>query len=112
IESARRALLANPSMRDQLGDISGRIVEVAREGVPVVEVEDDAVDVAARQQIDSIADPRQGCIEPVPRHEHGEVIEGLRRSRFERELRDADGIAIAADAFETQLPFVELTEGR
>src|SRR6266508_2633726 len=92
-EAALRARLRDAAVRDQLDDVAGRIVEVARLGLPVGEVEDDVAGLLVRQQLRALADPVENRVEPVAGGEQREMVEGLGVARRELEpgLADAEG---------------------
>ena len=62
-------------MRDQLDDASGGVTEVAGEGVPEGEVEDELARPRPRKQLEALTGPVEGRVEAVARDEKGKVVE-------------------------------------
>ena len=89
-ERAVLVVLPEAAVGDQLGDVPGRVVEVARVRRPEVEIEDDLVAVSLREERNTLAQPVQGGAKPVARSEEREVVEGLRLARPEVEAGRSD----------------------
>src|SRR5204863_9222512 len=89
-ELATRFTLADPRVRDKLDDVAGRILEVARPRLPILEGKHHVARLAGRQQLCASADPLESSVEPVPGHEQRKVVEGLAAGWYELELRLAD----------------------
>src|SRR5262245_37085914 len=62
-------------MGDELGDVPGRVAEVAREGIPEREVENELAGLRPREQLGPLLSPAEGSVEAVSRNQECEVIE-------------------------------------
>src|SRR6266576_4140261 len=89
-EGPGRIALVDPAVGYELDDVARRVVEVAAQRVPVLEVEHDLPGLAVGQQPGSLADPLERRGEAVAGDQEGEVVEGLVLTRGEVELRLAD----------------------
>jgi hypothetical protein len=77
------ARLVDPAMGDQLHDVADRVMEVARERAPEVELEDDLAALSVREELCPLADPPDGLGEAVSRQEQCEVVERPARAGAE-----------------------------
>ena len=98
------------TMGDELDDVAGGVVEVARQRIPVVEVEDHLAGLAAWQELDPVADPVESAFETVARYEEREVVEGLAGACDEGQLGLAEPDPAFVEPLQAKPVCVELVE--
>ncbi|MEJ7568445.1 MAG: hypothetical protein WKF41_09285 [Gaiellaceae bacterium] len=107
VEGPGLACLSEGTMRDQFDDVARRIVEIERMGVPVVEVEDNLIDVAAEKKIGSVTRPDQGRGEAITGGKECVMVKRLSFSAPKDQFRDSDSEA-ASGPLHAELVCVEV----
>ena len=92
------AVVIETTVRDQLHDVRGGVVEVARACLPVVEFEDHLACLRVGEQLHAFARPRERRVEAITRNEERDVVE--RRAGARRELEACSPEALAVEVLE------------
>jgi len=93
-EVALPAVVIETTVRDQLHDVRGGVVEVARACLPVIEFEDHLACLRVGEQLHAFPRPRERRVEAITRNEERDVVERCPGARRELEARSAEALAV------------------